>query len=48
MTASVHQTENLLFSILLQLIVMILAARVMNTVFRRLGQPGVTAVGALT
>ena len=41
MTASVHQTETLLFSILLQLIVMILAARVMNTFFRRIGQPGV-------
>ena len=36
-----NQTEALLFSILLQLIVMILAARLMNTAFRRLGQPGV-------
>ena len=41
MTASVHQTENLLFSVLLQLIIMIGAARLMNTLFRRIGQPGV-------
>jgi Kef-type K+ transport system membrane component KefB len=41
MTASVHQTEDLLFSILLQLIVMIGAARLMNTALRKLGQPGV-------
>ncbi|HVJ54211.1 MAG TPA: cation:proton antiporter [Aliidongia sp.] len=41
MTASVHQTEQLLFSVLLQLIVMIGAARLMSTVFRRLRQPGV-------
>ena len=41
MTASVHQTESLLFTILLQLIIMIAAARVMNTAFRRLHQPGV-------
>jgi Kef-type K+ transport system membrane component KefB len=41
MTASVHQTEHLLFSILLQLIIMIGAARLMHTIFRRLGQPGV-------
>jgi Kef-type K+ transport system membrane component KefB len=41
MTAAVHQTENLLFFVLLQLIVMIGAARLLNTVFRRLGQPGV-------
>jgi Kef-type K+ transport system membrane component KefB len=39
--ASAHQTENLLFSILLQLIVMILTARLLNTLFRRLKQPGV-------
>jgi Kef-type K+ transport system membrane component KefB len=38
---SVSQSEDLLFSILLQLIVMILAARFLNTVARRLGQPGV-------
>lgn len=41
MTASVHQTEQLLFFTLLQLIVMIGAARLMSTVFRRLRQPGV-------
>ncbi|MBV9621424.1 MAG: cation:proton antiporter [Gammaproteobacteria bacterium] len=41
MSASVHQTENLLFAILLQVIVMIGAARLGNTLLRRLGQPGV-------
>jgi len=41
MHSSVHQTENLLFSILLQLIVMIAAARVGNQLLRRMGQPGV-------
>lgn len=41
MTTTVHQTEHLLFFVLLQLITMIGAARLMNTVFRRLGQPGV-------
>jgi Kef-type K+ transport system membrane component KefB len=41
MTASIHQTEQLLFTVLLQLIVMIGAARVMHTLFRRIGQPGV-------
>jgi Kef-type K+ transport system membrane component KefB len=41
MTASVHQTEDLLFSILVQLILMIGCARLMNTALRRLGQPGV-------
>jgi Kef-type K+ transport system membrane component KefB len=41
MTASVHQTENLLFITLLQLIVMIGAARVMNYALRAAGQPGV-------
>ena len=41
MNASTYQTDNLLFIILLQLIVMIGAARFMHTVFRRLGQPGV-------
>jgi Kef-type K+ transport system membrane component KefB len=42
MTASVHQTEDLLFSILVQLILMIgCAARLMNTALRRFGQPGV-------
>jgi Kef-type K+ transport system membrane component KefB len=41
MTASVHQNETLLFGVLLQLIIMIGAARVMNSIFRKLGQPGV-------
>jgi Kef-type K+ transport system membrane component KefB len=41
MTSSVHQTEDLLFSILMQLILMIGCARLMNTALRRLGQPGV-------
>ena len=41
MHSSVHQTESLLFSILLQLIVMIAAARAGNRLLRRLGQPGV-------
>ncbi|AXB79476.1 cation:proton antiporter [Novosphingobium sp. P6W] len=41
MTGSTHQTEMLLFTVLLQLIVMIGAARVMHGLFRRMGQPGV-------
>ncbi|QTC92273.1 cation:proton antiporter [Brevundimonas goettingensis] len=41
MTASVHATELLLFSILVQLIIMIGAARLLNLAFRRMGQPGV-------
>jgi Kef-type K+ transport system membrane component KefB len=41
MHTSTNQTENLLFITLLQLIVMIGAARYMHTVFRRMGQPGV-------
>jgi Kef-type K+ transport system membrane component KefB len=41
MTPSVHQTENLLFITLVQLIVMIYVARVMNSALRALGQPGV-------
>lgn len=41
MHASVHATENLLFITLLQLIVMIAAARLGNLAMRRLGQPGV-------
>jgi Kef-type K+ transport system membrane component KefB len=41
MHSSVHATENLLFLTLLQLIVMILAARLGNQLLRRLGQPGV-------
>jgi Kef-type K+ transport system membrane component KefB len=39
--ASVHADEQLLFSVLLQLIVMIGAARLMNAAFRAMGQPGV-------
>ena len=38
---STSQSENLLFMTLLQLIVMVGAARFMHTVFRRFGQPGV-------
>lgn len=45
MTPSVHATEELLFSVLLQLIVMIGTARAMHLVARRLGQPG--AVGEI-
>src|SRR3569833_1905210 len=41
MHSSVHASENLLFLTLLQLIVMILAARLGNQLLRRLGQPGV-------
>lgn len=41
MTSATHQTELLLFTVLLQLIVMIGAARVMHGLFRRMGQPGV-------
>jgi len=41
MHSSVHQTESLLFHVLLQLIVMIAAARIANQLLRRLGQPGV-------
>jgi Kef-type K+ transport system membrane component KefB len=41
MHSSVHQTESLLFHVLLQLIVMIAAARLANQLLRRLGQPGV-------
>jgi Kef-type K+ transport system membrane component KefB len=40
MTAQ-QQTEALLLSILIQLVVMIGAARIMNIIFRRCGQPGV-------
>jgi Kef-type K+ transport system membrane component KefB len=39
--SSVHQTESLLFVTLLQLIVMIAAARLGNQILRRFGQPGV-------
>ena len=45
MSSSVHVAEQLLFSVLLQLIVMIGAARAMHLVARRLGQPG--AVGEI-
>src|SRR5271154_2446281 len=41
MQSSVHAIENLLFVTLLQLIVMIAAARIGNQVLRALGQPGV-------
>jgi Kef-type K+ transport system membrane component KefB len=41
MHSSVHQTETLLFTTLLQLIVMIAAARIGNQILRRFGQPGV-------
>lgn len=41
MTASVHQNEIQLSSILLQLVIMIAAARLLNSAFRRIGQPGV-------
>jgi len=40
-SASVHQTEELLFFILVQLIVMIGAARLLNWIFRTMKQPGV-------
>jgi Kef-type K+ transport system membrane component KefB len=40
-TASVHQSEHLVFTIVLQLIIMIGAARIMNTLFRKFRQPGV-------
>jgi Kef-type K+ transport system membrane component KefB len=45
MTASVHTTESLLFHVLLQLIVIIAAARAGNVLFRAIGQPG--AVGEI-
>lgn len=41
MNTSVSQNEHLLFMTLLQLIVMVGAARCLHTLFRRLGQPGV-------
>lgn len=43
--ASVHADEQLLFSILVQLVVMIAAARIMNIAARAAGQPG--AVGEI-
>jgi Kef-type K+ transport system membrane component KefB len=42
MTGPVRATEVLLFSVLLQLIVMVAAARLFNSLARKLGQPGVT------
>jgi Kef-type K+ transport system membrane component KefB len=41
LNTSVSQNEHLLFITLLQLIVMVGAARYMHTLFRRFGQPGV-------
>jgi len=41
MLSSTQQTETLLFSVLIQLVIMIGAARLLNRLFRRLGQPGV-------
>ena len=41
MNSSVHQAESLLFFVLLQLIVMIAAARAGNRLLRRFSQPGV-------
>jgi Kef-type K+ transport system membrane component KefB len=41
MTASVHTGETVLFSVLLQLIVMIGAARLFGRFARAIGQPGV-------
>ena len=38
---AIHQTENLLFSVIVQIIIMICAARLMNNVFRKMHQPGV-------
>lgn len=43
MSSGVHASEDMLFSVLVQLIIMIGAARTLNIVARRLGQPG--AVG---
>jgi Kef-type K+ transport system membrane component KefB len=45
MTASVQQAEHLLSSVLLQLVVMIAAARLLNVAARRLRQPG--AIGEI-
>jgi Kef-type K+ transport system membrane component KefB len=41
MNSSVHQAEQLLFLVLVQTIVMIGAARLGNTILRRMAQPGV-------
>jgi hypothetical protein len=40
---STQRTEALVISTLIQLVIMIGAARIMNLAFRRLGQPGVIA-----
>ena len=45
LNTGVHANEDLLFSVLVQLIIMIGAARTLNIVARRLGQPG--AVGEI-
>jgi Kef-type K+ transport system membrane component KefB len=45
MSSGVHASEDMLFSVLVQLIIMIGAARTLNIVARRLGQPG--AVGEI-
>ncbi len=41
LVTSTQKTETLLFSVLIQVAIMIGAARFLNRVFRRLGQPGV-------
>lgn len=41
LVTSTHKTEELLFSVLIQLAIMIGAARLINLLFRKLGQPGV-------
>ena len=41
MNSTVQQTEQLLFLVLVQTILMIGVARLGNTLLRRLGQPGV-------
>lgn len=41
MTGATHQNEHLMFILLLQLILMVGAARLMNSLFRKLRQPGV-------
>lgn len=41
LVTATQRSEDLLAAILLQLVIMIGAARIMNAVFRRLGQPGV-------
>lgn len=41
MNSAIHSTETLVFEVVLQLIIIIGAARIMNVLFRRIGQPGV-------